>query len=83
MIIELLFELIIGLINLLISIIPDISLTIDLPNTSWFSEMLGLADYFFPVTTLIMAIGVIIAVQNAQFFIKIFTFIIKRIPFIG
>lgn len=83
MIIELFFKLIISLVDILISIIPSIDINIEMPDTTWFREMLGLADYFFPIGTLISVLGVIIAVQNAQFFIKIFNWIIKRIPFFG
>lgn len=83
MIIELLYKLIFGLADLLLSVLPSIDLNFDLPDTTFFREMLGLADYFFPVGTLVAALGVIITVQNAQFFVKIFNWIIKKIPFIG
>lgn len=67
----------------MLSVLPSIDLNFDLPDTTFFREMLGLADYFFPVGTLVAALGVIITVQNAQFFVKIFNWIIKKIPFIG
>lgn len=82
MIIELLFNLIFGLVNLILSLIPEINFSFDLPDTTSFREFLGLADYFFPVSTLVMALGVLIAVQNTQFVLKIFNFIYKKIPFI-
>ena len=83
MIIELLFKLIFGVVDLLISLIPEIKFDISLPNTTAFREMLGLANYFFPIGTLISALGVLIAVQNVQFILKIFNFVYKKIPFIG
>lgn len=83
MIIELLFKLIIGAVDILISIIPTIEFDFNLPDTTAFREMLGLAVYFFPVGTLIIALGVLIAVQNVQFILKIFNFVYKKIPFIG
>lgn len=82
MIIELLFELIFGLVDLILSLIPTIDLNFSMPDTTFFREMLGLADYFFPVGTMISCIGVIIAVQNISFILKIFNYIYKKIPFI-
>ena len=82
MIIELLFTLIFGLVDLILSLIPDIQFDFDLPDTTSFREFLGLAVYFIPIATIISAIGVLIAVQNSQFILKIFNFIYKKIPFI-
>lgn len=82
MIVELLFELIFGLVDLILSLIPTIDLNFSMPDTTFFREMLGLADYFFPVGTMITCIGVIIAVQNISFILKIFNYIYKKIPFI-
>lgn len=83
MIIKLLFDLIIGIVDFFISLIPTIEFSFEMPDTSFFREMLGLADYFFPVGSVVAALGVIIAVQNVQFILKIFNFIYKKIPFIG
>lgn len=82
MIVELLFELIFGLVDLILSLIPTIDLNFSMPDATFFREMLGLADYFFPVGTMISCIGVIIAVQNISFILKIFNYIYKKIPFI-
>lgn len=83
MIIEGIFKLLLGLIKLLLGLIPQISFDIDFPDMTFFKDSLGMADYFFPIGTLISAIGIVILVQNSKFILKIFTFILKRIPFIG
>ncbi|MBL1224581.1 hypothetical protein [Enterococcus sp. BWR-S5] len=83
MIIELFFKLIFGLVDLFLSLIPAIDFNFEMPDTTAFSEFLGLADYFFPIGTMVTAIAVLLAVQNIQFILKIFNFIIKKIPFIG
>ena len=83
MIIKLFFDLIAGVIDLVLSLIPDIEFNFELPDTSYFSEILGLANYFFPVASVVSALGILIAVQNVQFILKIFNFIYKKIPFIG
>jgi len=83
MIIELLFSLIFGIVDLLLSLVPTFDFDLQLPDLTFFHEILGLLDYFFPVGTLIAAIVILFNFQNAKFFVKIFNFIIKRIPFIG
>lgn len=83
MIIELAFNLIMSLVRLLLNLIPTIDLTIDFPDTTSFREFLGLANYFIPIEHIVGAIGIILVVQNAHFLVKIFTFILKRIPFVG
>ncbi len=83
MIIKLLFDLIIGVVDLVLSIIPNLEFTFEMPDTSYFSEMLGLADYFFPIGSVVAALGVLIAFQNMQFILKVFNFVYKKIPFIG
>lgn len=82
MIIELLFKLIFGIVDIFLSILPSVEFDFELPDTSVFQEWLGLADYFFPVGTLVLAIGVLIAFQNVKFVLKIANFVYKKIPFI-
>jgi len=83
MIIKLLFDLIIGVVNLVLSLIPTIEFNFEMPDVSYFRQILGLADYFFPVGTVVTALGVLIAFQNIKFILKVFNFIYKKIPFIG
>lgn len=82
MIIKLLFDLIFGIVDIFLSLIPEIKFNFEIPDTAAFSEFLGLADYFFPVGTLISAIGVLIAFQNINFVLKVANFIYKKVPFI-
>lgn len=82
MIIELLFSLIFGLVDVILSLVPTVDLNFQMPETTFFREMLGLADYFFPVGTMIACIAVIIAVQNIAFILKIVNYIWNKIPFI-
>ncbi|EGO5850668.1 hypothetical protein WMI_01339 [Enterococcus faecalis EnGen0363] len=83
MIIEGVFSLLLGLIRLLLGLIPNVEFNLKLPDLSFFREAIGMANYFFPFETLVAAIAVIITVQNSKFILKIFTFVLKRIPFIG
>lgn len=83
MIVEVFFKLIFTLVDLILSLIPTMEFGFKLPDISGFQDMLGLANYFFPIESIVAAIGVLIVVQNAQFILKIFNFIYKKIPFIG
>jgi len=83
MLLEVLFKLILGIANLFISLIPELNINFEMPDTTFFNEMLGIADYFFPVGTLIAALSTILIVQNAQFFIKVFQWLWKKMPFVG
>lgn len=83
MIVEGFFKLIFALVDLILSLIPTINFEFEVPDISSFQDMLGLADYFFPIETVVSAIGVLIVVQNTQFILKIFNFIYKKIPFLG
>ena len=82
MIIKLLFNLVISIINFILALIPDLKFNFDMPDTTFFSNFLGLANYFFPVETLLLAISILIVFQNTKFILKIFNFIYKKIPFI-
>ena len=83
MIVEGFFKLIFGLIDLILGLIPSFTFDFELPNVSDFQDMLGLANYFFPIESCVAAIGVLLIIQNAQFILKIFNYIYKKIPFIG
>lgn len=81
MIVQLLFEVIFGLVETLINMIP----TITLPD----SFVVGMSDvtalvsvfaYFVPLGTLSLCLSVIFVLQNARFIVSIFNFIIRKIP---
>ena len=83
MLIEGFFKLIGSLLSFILSLIPEVKFEFDMPDMTYFQQLLGMADYFIPVGSIIACIGVIITVQNAQFILKVFNFIYKKIPFIG
>ena len=83
MIIELLFKLVIGLVNMFIKLIPTVDFNINLPDTTYFRQLLGAINWIFPIDTFIQALAIWFLFQNAQFFLKIFNFVWKKIPFLG
>ena len=81
MILELLADIFFGLIEFVINLLPTIDLDISIING--FSELgkwFGYIDTFIPLSAIVACISIVIVVDNASFFIKIFNFIIRKIP---
>lgn len=82
MIIELLFRLVLSIFQLMLNLVPQVNFQWDVPDLSFFSDMMGLANYFFPVGQLMTGISVIVFCQNLGFILKVFNWIYNKIPFI-
>lgn len=84
MIVELLAKLFFGLVSLLINLIPNIEL-----NTSFMGafgtvgEFFGYVDNFVSINVILTCVGLIFIVDNISFIVKIFNFIIRKIPTIS
>lgn len=84
MILQLLFDLVFGFITLLIDMIPSINLMSFINfDLSQISEYISLAGYFVPLPTILTCITIIMVLDNAQFFIGIFNWVIRKIPSIN
>lgn len=83
MIVKLLFDLLIGLFDFFLSLIPTIDFNLTLPDTTYFRQILGAINWVFPMETFLQAIVIWFMVQNTQFGLKIFNFLWKKIPFLG
>lgn len=84
MIIEFIWnELIIGIINFLIDVIPVIDVSLQMPDLSFFSMVIGVTDYFFPLETVVACVVILLNFQHGKFVLKIAIWIIKRIPFLN
>lgn len=81
MILEALLKLIFGLIDLLVSAIPTITLPTNfLTAMEDVSSFINELSYVLPVNTFLMCLTVIFTLQNARLFVSIFNFIIRKIP---
>lgn len=81
MILELLADIFFGLVQFVIDLLPDINISIGVVNG--FSELVkwfGYIDTFIPLSAIVACISIVIVVDNASFFIKIFNFIVRKIP---
>lgn len=81
MILELLADMFFGLIKFVIDLLPAID--INMSVVSGFGEIgkwFGYIDTFIPLSAIVACISIVIVVDNASFFIKIFNFIVRKIP---
>lgn len=81
MILELLADIFFGLVQFVIDLLPDINISIGVVNG--FSELVkwfGYIDTFIPLSAIVACISIVIVVDNASFFMKIFNFIVRKIP---
>ena len=81
MIIEMITDIFFGLVNLVISLIPDISISGDI--LGGFSALASFTGYISDVVNIpiiLSCISLTILIDNASFIIKIFNFIIRKIP---
>lgn len=83
MIIELLFNLLFGIIDFIISLIPSFDIEI---NYSWINGLVVVFQYinmFVDVTVLLLIITTVVIRDNFVFIKNIFMAIVRKIPFIN
>lgn len=83
MLLELLVDILFGLIDLVVSLIPDIDISLDLGPLSAVTVYFGYLDNFLDMTVIISALGVVFLIINAGFIVRIFNFIVRKIPTIS
>lgn len=83
MIVELLFNLIFGLVNLIIGLIPSFDVEINLGWLSGLSKVFQYIDVFCDVGVLLMIISLVVLRDNFLFIKNIIFALIRKIPFIG
>lgn len=83
MIVELLFNLVFGLVNFIISLIPSFDVDINLGWLSGLSTVFQYLDMFCDVGVLLMIISLVMLRDNFLFIKNIVFALIRKIPFIG
>ena len=84
MILEGLIRLFFGLVDLVISLIPKITLPDNLSGMlADVTYLFSFATYFLPVGTITACLGIIFMVDNVKFLMSIFNWIISKIPTIS
>lgn len=82
MIVELLFQLLFGFLDFIVSLLP----TIELDISGWFSALTGIFGYidmFCDVGLLLLIISTVLIRDNFTFLKNVFMAIVNKIPFIG
>lgn len=83
MLIEWLFSLIMAIVNLFLSLIPDLSSLNSLfGHLSVVTDMLGYIDVFIDLSVVLTILSIVFIRDNFIFFKNIFFGILKLIPFI-
>lgn len=81
MIIETISDIFFGLVNLVINLIPDITISADiLGGLSALASFTGYVSDVLNIPVILSCIAFTIVVDNAAFLVKIFNFIIRKIP---
>lgn len=81
MILEMLVDIFFGLLDLILSLIPNITVPSGfLSGISQLANVFGYIDTFVPLSTIVACLALITIVDNAGFIIKLFNFIIRKIP---
>jgi hypothetical protein len=83
MILELLAKLFFGLIDGLLSLLPNVDINLDLGSLSAVSDAIGYLDNFVDVGIVVAIIGLGLIVNNWQLVSNVFNWIVRKIPTIG
>lgn len=84
MILQLLFELFFGIANMILDLIPTITLPDGFTNMlESVSNLFSLVNYFLPVSTILVCLGVIFLVDNIKLIMSVLNWLISKIPTIS
>lgn len=84
MIIELVVNIVYGIVHGLIFVIPSFSMPSELAGgLLGLIELLAGVTFIMPISTLVSALAWWVALQNTQFLMSITNWIIKKIPFLN
>lgn len=84
MLIDLILTVVIGILNVLMSIVPDITLNADFINGfESVAYLMGLMAYVVPMKVFLGCLSVFFMLQNVSFMIMIANWLIRKIPSIN
>lgn len=70
-----------GLIDMFLSMLPDFDINLDISGAiSAVSQLFAYVDNFVSVNAIVTCISMILVVDNFSFIVKIFNFVIRKIP---
>jgi len=80
MILEALIRLFLGLVTMLVDLIPDIDFNLDLSIASALNSVISVMDSFVMLAPVLASFAFTFVIDNIGFFVRIFNFIIRKIP---
>lgn len=84
MILQLLIDLFLGFIDIFLSFIPNISIDGNIMGSiSTFGQYVGYVDTIVDLSVMGSCIALILVFDNLGFIVKVFNFILRKIPFIN
>jgi len=82
MLLELLFKLLFGLIDILVSLIPSFDFNIDLGILNPIKDLFAFVDNAISVSLILSILGIIIIRDNFTLIKNIFFAIVRKLPFV-
>lgn len=83
MILEGLVRLFLGLVSVVVNLIPDIDFSIDLSIANSLNSVISLFDTFIMLGPVMASFAFTFVIDNIGFVVRIFNFIIRKIPTIS
>lgn len=83
MITDAILNILMGIINFILDLLPVIDLTGVMGGVEWFITFLDIAAFFVPIETIYAIIVIIIMEESVKIAISVARLILKLIPFIG
>lgn len=80
MILEALIRLFLGLVTMLVDLIPEINFNLDLSIVSALNSVISVMDSFIMLVPVLSSFAFTFVIDNIGFFVRIFNFIIRKIP---
>lgn len=70
-----------GLIDMFLSLLPEFDINVDISGAiGAVGQLFGYVDNFVSVNAILTCISLVLVVDNFSFIVKIFNFIIRKIP---
>lgn len=83
MITDAILNILMGIINFILDLLPVIDLTGVMGGVEWFITFLDIAAFFVPIETIYAIIVIIMMEESVKIAISVARLILKLIPFIG
>lgn len=81
MITESVFNVFFFLVNALLSLLPNVSWTVNADSFTKFFEIIRVVCYFLPMSTVVIILGLVVAINFFKIFVSLVRMVVEFIPF--